>query len=276
MLVGGVGELYQTDMDFGRLVANRLMAEEHPRGVVVEDLSYGAIPFVHRLQELTPDCLVLVGMIERGRAPGTVHRRRVTHVDRSVEELQGAVGDAYVGYVDLDLSVEVAWSLDVLPPRTIVIEVEPETTGPGEELTATATDAIEPAMAAVRREVVLAPLYDVVARLRPRIAELRARLAEDPAVTATDDEELRALLPPDPAADAADILDVLADLLDQLELKDLDGRWGRTFEVKDDLRLTIASGVPSGDMDHADWGMMWGLVEELTRLQALTVDHPDL
>jgi multicomponent Na+:H+ antiporter subunit D len=64
-LIGGVSELYQSDMDLGRHVVDRL--DLAAPGTYVEDLSYGAIPFTHRLQELRPDVLVLVGAVSRDR-----------------------------------------------------------------------------------------------------------------------------------------------------------------------------------------------------------------
>lgn len=250
VLVGGVGELFQSDLDLGRLVVNHLMAEEFPRGVYVEDLSYGAIPFTHRLMELQPHVLILVGSKQRDREPGSIHRRRVDGVDRTPEQLQTAVGDAYVGYVDLDLAVDVAFALDLLPPRTVVIEVEAAEVGPSDQLSPSGKAAMAPTASAVRREIILAPLFDLIRQLRPR-------------------------LEPD-VLEPSRLLDALQELLGHLDILDDEGRWAGTFNAKDHVNLAISSGDTSTDMDHGDWGMVWGLVEELTRLQSLSVDDPDL
>lgn len=245
VLVGGVGQLFQSDQDLGRVAVEQLVADELPRGVVVEDLSYGAIAVSHRLRELAPATLVLVGSVQRGRAPGTVHRRRVRSIERSAEDLQGAVLDAGTGYVDLDLTLDVAWAFEALPSRTVVIEVEPAEMGPGTELSAIGRAALDPVAAAIRRECRQAPVFDVVDRLRPRLVE--------------------GLLAPTAVRSA------LVELVDALDTLDHEGRWGRTFAAKDALQLAVASGDAGADLDHGDWGMLWGLVEGVQSLEASSV-----
>ncbi|MGH9281391.1 MAG: hypothetical protein ACRD0S_00475, partial [Acidimicrobiales bacterium] len=72
VLVGGVGELYQGDLDLGRVAVERLAQEALGDHVAVEDLHYGAVAVAQRLEELRPAHLVLVGGVARDRAPGTV------------------------------------------------------------------------------------------------------------------------------------------------------------------------------------------------------------
>lgn len=248
VLVGGVGQLYQSDDDVGRVVVGRLGDLARP-GVLVEDLSYGAIPVVHRLQEVRPDVLVLVGSRAAGRPPGTVSRRRVDRLDRTPTELQGAVLDAGTGYVDLDLTLDVIAALEGLPPRTVTIEVEPATTGPGEQLSDVVRDVVPEVEALVRREVTLAPLFDLVRILGPRA---------------------------DALVDPEGPLRALRDLVDAVQHLDVTGRWGRTFAEKDRLRLAIADGAMVPTMDHADWAMLWALLEELERLERASVTDPTL
>lgn len=246
-LVGGVGQLYQGDLDLGRLVAERLQEEDLGPDALVEDLYYGAIAVVQRLEDLEPDTLILVGAHERDRAPGTVERRRVDELDLSTEQVQVAVGDAGTGYVDLQLVIEVAWGLGALPDRTVVIEVEPADVGPSEELSPAAWAGLERALDLVRAEVRRAPLLDVAGRIRRELSDGH--------------------LEPSPTREA------MADLLGQLELLDREGRWGRTFAERDRLRLRISSGETSESMTHADWGLWWGLIEELDRLQGVEAHH---
>jgi hydrogenase maturation protease len=244
-LVGGVGQLFQSDHDLGRHVVEHLAAADLPPGVLLEDLSYGAIAVSHRLRELAPPTLVLVGAREHGRPPGTVHRRRVVSVDRSQADLQGAVLDAGTGYVDLELTLEVAWAFDALPPRTVVLEVEPAATGPGEELSVAGRDAVVAAGTAALRECRLAPLFDLVERLRPRLA--------------------------DSVLEPSTVRAALRDLVGALDAFDREGRWGRTFAAKDALQLAVASGDVGSGFEHADWGMLWGLVEAVQQLEVASV-----
>lgn len=153
VLVGGVAELWQGDLDLGRRAVEVLAADELGAGVLVEELSYGAVAVAQRLEELAPRALLLVGAAVRGRAPGTVERRAVTPRAEDVAAAQRAVGDAVVGYVSIDLVVDVASALGVLPADTVAIEVEPRATDASTELTPEAVDGLERALELVRSEV---------------------------------------------------------------------------------------------------------------------------
>ncbi|MDP9444914.1 MAG: hypothetical protein M3P83_11440, partial [Actinomycetota bacterium] len=113
-----MGELYQGDLDLGRLAAERLAGEPLGPGVLVEDLHYGAVAVTQRLEELRPSALILVGAVRRGRPPGTVQRRRVAAADVDPDRVQAAVGEAVTGYVGVDLVVDVAGAFGALPRRT--------------------------------------------------------------------------------------------------------------------------------------------------------------
>jgi hydrogenase maturation protease len=154
-LVGGIGELYQGDLDVGRRVVERLAADDLGPLVVVEDLHYGAVAVVQRIQELAVTRLVLVGAAVRGRAPGTVERR-LLDLDRlqlTEAQLQAAVGDAVTGYVTIDLVVEVALALDALPGRIVTVEVEPARTGADPELSPEVAAAVDELVDRVRAEL---------------------------------------------------------------------------------------------------------------------------
>lgn len=153
ILVAGVAELYQGDLDLGRHAVGRLEREDLGEGVQVEDLSYGAVAVAQRLEDLRPEALVLVAAHARGRPAGAVERREVGPIELPVEELQLAVGDAVTGYVTIDLLVEVAAALGALPARVVAVEVEPASVEPSEELTAEARAGLERALEFVRAEV---------------------------------------------------------------------------------------------------------------------------
>ncbi len=243
VFVGGVSELYQGDLDLGRRAAAILAQEPFGDHVVVEDLHYGAVTVVHRLNDLTPTTLILVGATERGRPAGTVERRRVTAPALTVMETQAAVGDAVTGYVGLDLIVEVAAGFGVLPPRTVLVDVEPGSTAPSDQLSPAGETALEQTLAVVRTEVRRTPLLELADRVRGLVASDR--------------------LEPAPAVDA------LVALLAELEHLDADGTWGSAFRERDRLKLRIAGGETGQGMDHLDWGLWWGMIEEIDRLQQL-------
>ena len=243
LLVGGVSELYQSDLDLGRLAVERLQFDNLGPGVVVEELHYGAVAVAQRLEELRPAALVLVSAVRRGRPPGTVQRQRLVPPELTPAEVQAAVGDAVTGYVHPDLVIEIAVALGVLPPRTVTVEVEPEHTGPGEGMSPSATMGLEIALDLVRAEARRTPLLALTQLLRPLVNG--DRLEDSPARR------------------------TLCELLAELALVDWEGRWGRSFALRDRLRLDITQGASSEGMDSRDWGLWWGLLEELDRLEAL-------
>jgi Ni,Fe-hydrogenase maturation factor len=235
VLVGGVGQLYQGDLDLGRRAVEVLEREDLGADVVVEDLHYGAVAVAQRLEDLRPASLVLVGTAERGRPPGTLERRRVHGIDQPPSELQRAVGEAVTGYVTIDLVLEVAFALGALPARTVTIEVEPVLPGPADHLSPEAEQL----------------LGDVV-----RLAGEEARRGTLLALA----DDLRSLRRPDVPALAS-----LDDLLSELEEVDEQGRWGRTFTLRDRLRDRL-----DGDPDAVraeDRALARALLEELGRLE---------
>ena len=153
VVVGGVGHLYQGDLDLGRRVVECLLEEDLGDDVVVEDLSYGAVAVTQRLEELRPEALVLVGAKRRGRPPGTVERWDVVALPRTPGEIQLSVADAVTGYIDLDLVLDVAQGLGALPRQTVLIDVEPDSTEPSEHLSPSAEAALAEVVALVRREL---------------------------------------------------------------------------------------------------------------------------
>ena len=242
VLVGGVSELFQRDLDVGRLVVERLSGEELGPGVVVEELHYGAVAVAQRLEDLRPATLILVSAVARDRPPGTAVRRLLVPPVLDAATVQLAVGDAVTGYVHPDLVVEIACALGVLPPHTVLVEVEPAVVGPGEGLSALAAAGLETALDLVRTEVGRAPVLALASELR--LLLVGDRLEESVALTA------------------------LRELLVELEQLDQTGHWGRTFALRDRFKLGIAHTDSSEGMDHRDWALWWALVEELDRVEA--------
>jgi len=135
-LIGGVGYSYLRDGSLGPLVVAELAREAWPDGVLVEDLSYGPIAVMQRLQDAVPpfDRLVLVAAVRRGRAPGAVTMYRWDHRLPDGPEIQARVAEAVTGVISLDNLLVVVGFFQALPPDVSVLEVEPEDEGWGEGL----------------------------------------------------------------------------------------------------------------------------------------------
>jgi hydrogenase maturation protease len=128
VLVGGVGVPWLRDLDFGAQLVRRLESEGRafPPGVVVEDLSYAAHRVLHRLWELRPEKVVLVGAMPRATdPPGTVRRYRLDLAPPPPAEVHARLGEAVGGVIDLDHTLAVVRHWNGLPEDTVVIEVEP-------------------------------------------------------------------------------------------------------------------------------------------------------
>ena len=240
-LVGGVGELYQGDLDFGRLALEQLADMDLGREIVLEELHYGALAVAQRLTELRPAALVLIGARPGGETPGSMRRRRIRDHRPSTAEFQQSLGGAATGYVGIDLIIDVAAGLGVLPARTVTVELEPVTTGPATELSPAAARALPHAVNLAHAEALRTPLLGLAGQLADRDPR---RLGEGGAAG------------------------TLALLLEELRALDSTGRWGRSFSLRDRLRAQIATELPAEGMDHLDWGLWWALIEELDRLEA--------
>jgi len=247
ILIGGVGQLLQGDLDLGRLAADALAAEDLGTHVLVEELHYGAVAVAQRLQELDPIGLILIGATEvqalAGAKTAAVRRRRVRPRPVDPVAAQVAISEAGTGYVGIDLIIDVARALEVLPARTVVIEVDPVTVGPGLDLSTPARTSLGRAVALARDEAMRLPMLDVADRLRAHLAE-------------TASEE------PTPAVEAA------ARLLDQLDVVDARGKWGQTYRWRDRLRQDMAADDASPDGSGPGWGLGWELIEALDQLEA--------
>lgn len=243
VLVGGVGQLFQGDLDLGRRAADALQQEGLGPQVSVEELTYGAVAVTQRLEDLRPGTLILVGAEPRDDPPGTVRRRRIDAEDVDMATAQGAVADAITGYVAIDLVVDVAAALGALPPRTVSIEVEPVRRDPREELTPEAEAGLERALSMVRAEVRRVPVLELA-------------------------EEIGHSLDAGPGA-ASPGREALGGLLEGLQTLDRHGRWGNTFAERDRLRVGISTGGVGDGLNKRDWVLLWSLVEELDRLQPI-------
>jgi len=127
--VAGVGYRNLRDHSIGVEVADRLEKFSWPGDVVVEDLSYNPIAVVQRLEDEPPEQrfrrAVVVGAVERGRAPGTVTAYRWDGVLPVDDEIQRAVTEAVTGVIALDNTLVVTRHFGALPDEVVVVEVEP-------------------------------------------------------------------------------------------------------------------------------------------------------
>ncbi|MGH9182689.1 MAG: hydrogenase maturation protease [Acidimicrobiales bacterium] len=154
VLVGGIGLPWLRDLDFGTQFIRRVEGLEWPPHVVVEDLSYAANRVLHRLEELRPNKVVLVGAMPREEdPPGTVRRYPLDLTPPPADEVHERLGEAVGGIIDLDHTLAVVRHWGAFPTDTVVIEVEPEDRSFGLGFSDAVEAAVEPVLALVREEV---------------------------------------------------------------------------------------------------------------------------
>lgn len=126
VLVAGFGSPNQRDLDLGRHLVSYLQPLDWSDAVVIEDLSYSAHLVLHRLKELQPRKLVLIGAVARGTdAPGSVRRRDVRQGAADPGRAHADLVASLAGAVDIDRTLEILRHWGGLPPDTVVIEIEP-------------------------------------------------------------------------------------------------------------------------------------------------------
>ena len=97
--------------------------------MVVEDLSCSAPLVLHRLQELRPAKVVLLGAVARGVDPPAALRRYRLDLRRRSRPIRRSLEQTVMGLVDIDHTLAMARRWGGLPVDTVVIEVEPAETG---------------------------------------------------------------------------------------------------------------------------------------------------
>lgn len=128
VLVGGVGYTNLRDRSIGPLLIERLQRRHWPADIVIEDVSYGPIDVLFKLQAEPSGFRlgVFVSAVARGRPIGTVECSVWHALTPSVEELQERIAEALTGVVSLENLLLILAHFGALPERTVVIEVEPE------------------------------------------------------------------------------------------------------------------------------------------------------
>lgn len=141
VLVAGIGYRNLRDYSIGVVACDHLSRRAVPPDIAIEDLSYGPIAVMQRLEDDPPDrrfarLVVVTGVARPGRWPATVTAYRWDGRLPPPDEIQAAVSEAVTGVISADNTLIVCAHFGVLPPTVVVIEVEPLLHEFGEELSA--------------------------------------------------------------------------------------------------------------------------------------------
>lgn len=126
IFVGGIGNPFLGDLDFGPQFVRRYLEADWPEGVLLHDSAEAAHRVLHQLQEVEPDRVIFVAAYPRGDPPGTIRRYTLDQDadDIDLEVLAGRLGEAAGGVIDVDCTLMVARYYKGLPPDAVCIEVE--------------------------------------------------------------------------------------------------------------------------------------------------------
>lgn len=153
VLIGGVGYYNLRDLSIGPYLVANLKKLAWPAGVEIDDLSFGPIAVVQRLEDRPGhfDRIILVSGAGRGRQSGQIYRYRWDGNLPSPAEIQQRVSEAVTGVISVDNLLILATYFKVLPSEVVVIEVEPADEGWGEGFSDPVGAMLEPLMELVRR-----------------------------------------------------------------------------------------------------------------------------
>ena len=153
VLIAGVGYRNLRDHSVGPLMVDRLSDRVFGGDAVVsvEDLSFGPIAVVQRLEDDLPDnpfdLAIFVAGYPRApiREPGTLACYRWDGLLPDNEEVQRAVTESVTGVIALDNTLTVCGHFRVLPREVVVVEIEPLIHEFGDDLSEPVAAAFEQA-----------------------------------------------------------------------------------------------------------------------------------
>lgn len=154
VLIGAVGYRNLRDLSFGPLLLARLAELEWPATVELEDLSYGPIAVMQRLQDAPGryQRAIFLSAAPRGREPGTLELYRWQPPEMTADLVQERINEGVTGVVSLDNLLIICRHFGALPPEVICVEVEPVNSEFGVECSAAITARLAAATDLVRQE----------------------------------------------------------------------------------------------------------------------------
>jgi hydrogenase maturation protease len=153
-LIAGLGNIFDSDDGFGVAVIAELTSESWPDGVEVRDYGIRGVHLAYQLLE-GYDLVVIVDAVSRGQAPGTVFViEHGADPDRSLAGV-GRGDEPMVDSHDLnpDAVLALVPELGGELGRVVVIGCEPQSLGPGMELSPAVAGSVEKAAELVRETV---------------------------------------------------------------------------------------------------------------------------
>lgn len=151
--VGGVGNPWLGDLDFGPQWVRRYRDVAWPQHVVLADAAEAAHRVLHQLRAAEPDRVIFIAGFPRGDEPGTIRRYRIDHQPLDPEDVAGRLGESAGGIIDFDHTLVVTRYYGALPDDTVVIEVEAVSEAFGTTFSDPVEASFEPVLEMVLEEI---------------------------------------------------------------------------------------------------------------------------
>jgi hydrogenase maturation protease len=147
VLVAGIGNIFRADDGFGPAVAARLAAVPLPPGVRVWDVGVKGLHLAYEILDGAYQRLIIVDVVSRGAAPGTIHVIEPT-LERAAS---AALPDAHA--MGPDAVIGLLKRLGATLPSIVIVGCEPACLDDDMALTAPVAAAVADAVAVVLRLV---------------------------------------------------------------------------------------------------------------------------
>jgi hydrogenase maturation protease len=145
VLVAGIGNIFLGDDGFGVAVAQRLEREKLPEGISVIDFGIRGVHLAFELLD-PPTLLVLVDATSRNGIPGTLYL-----IDPDHESVLPTSPTPDAHSMNPQAVLLAVRQMGGTLPRTRIVGCEPADLGEGMNLSQPVQQAIEPAVAMIRR-----------------------------------------------------------------------------------------------------------------------------
>lgn len=145
-LIAGVGNVLLGDEGIGVHAVRALLCEELPAGVDAVDAGTALADLLGEFPQY--QTLILVDAVRGGGVPGTLYRMEIG----SPEELAGAGRPLSLHEFGVAEALAQARALGVLPPRVVLLGMEPARVSPGVELSPEVARGLQDLVRVIRAE----------------------------------------------------------------------------------------------------------------------------
>jgi len=150
ILIAGVGDLLRRDDGFGPNVVKRLKSEASPDNIVIEDYGTSSYDLIFDLEDF--DEIIFVDAMNHDGEVGEVRLIEPKARKMGEEEVINSISMS-LHETELQLVIDLAYSLNILPKKVSIIGCKPKDLGLGLGLSEEVETAVEDAVRIIIKKV---------------------------------------------------------------------------------------------------------------------------